>query len=162
MGTRGFAKVVGLLVLSGLASSAWAAGHASFSTNEKLKVSKCGSDSGGVGVDFTLAGDGTWTAVSSGNTYTGTSVVAGKSIALTMDANSRAILAAEIADNASDLCDDFVTVTSLTVTKAMLKLNKSQTAAKVQFAATAAGSASGVTGSAKYALKGSGTWSTAQ
>ena len=60
---------------------------------------------------------------------------------------------------ASELCDDVVTVNALTVTKATLKLNKQQTTAKLQVAATATGSAGGSSGSGKYSLKGSGSWS---
>jgi hypothetical protein len=151
-------RFVILLLSAGVTSTVWAAGSGTLVGAEKFKVSKCGSFTAGGNAVIAIAANGAFSANVGGNLYTGTATTVGRNITFVLDANSLALFSAVLADEASDLCEESVTVNSLTVTKATLKLNKTQTAAKLQFAATGAGSAASGTGTGKYSLKGAGSW----
>jgi hypothetical protein len=145
-----------VLVSVGLTSSAWAAGG-TLAGIEKFKVSKCGSFTSGGAIVVSLAFGGNWSANVGGNVYSGSSVGL-DNITFTLDANSLALMRAVLADDASALCEGPVTIDAITVTKATLKLNKSQTGAKLRFAAMGTRSAASGTGPAKYTLKAKGAW----
>ena len=91
------------------------AGAGTLSGTQRLKASGCGKDTGAVSVPFTLVADGTWSADLDGDVYTGTSQTRGRVVRLSFDAASQAELVAELADEASSLCQDTVTISSLSV-----------------------------------------------
>ena len=153
----GTARVLLVLVSVVLTSSAWAAGG-TLAGSERFKVSKCGSLTGGGAIVVTLAFGGNWSADVGGNVYSGSSVTGLSNITFTLDPNSLALMHAVLADDASALCGEPVTIDAITVTKATLNLNKSQTGAKLRFAATGTRSAASGTGPAKYTLKAKGVW----
>jgi hypothetical protein len=158
---------VGLLLLGcvGLASSMWADGIGSFLVVEKLKTAQCGSSKGVGPLTFTLTQANThygvipvyltWSAMFSGNNYTG---YVGRyyhlnPLYLQIDADGLALLTSMLANRASELCETLVTPSDVSV-EAILKVNKRQTAAKLQINATMALS----DGSGSYSLKGRGHW----
>jgi hypothetical protein len=155
---------VSILVVSFACSSvAFAAvppGSGTLTGTERFSVSGCGKDSGASSVVFTIASDGAWSAMINGNTYVGSSTANGNGrfSSLSMDGPSFALFTQALTSSASDLCADVVTVSGLVITKALLKVNKSLTAAKLEVQAVASGSAGGNSGRGKYKLKASGGW----
>ena len=162
--TVSFAARVSMLVASIACSSvAFAAippGSGTLSGSEKVTVTRCGKDSGAANVDFAIASDGSWSATIDGNTYLGSSVANanGRIVQLTMGNGSFALFTQVMTDSASDLCGEVVGVSTLSITKALLKVNKRLTAAKLQLQAGASGSAASGSGHGKYQLKASGAW----
>ena len=145
----------------GMSSAAIAqvpAGSGTLSGGERLKVSGCGKESGGISVAFTLAANGSWTANVGGSMYAGTSTTAGRVTTLTLSGPSLALLDGSLEDWASDLCDDDVTVSSLTITQAQLKVGKRGDRAKLQVKARGTGTSSEGSGDGKYRLKATGAW----
>jgi hypothetical protein len=154
------ARVGVLLVCGAMTSAAFASGTGTFIGADRLQVTRCGSDPNPQTVDFTLTPSGGWTAIVGGNTYTGTSTASssGRNVTLALDGPSFALLTQVLVTQASQLCNEIVSVTTLAVTRATLKLNKANTAAKLRVRAMAAGTAASGTGRGKYDLKVSGPW----
>ena len=140
-------------------AAAWSeVGQGSLAGSEKFKVSRCGKEGGPTSVDLSLAANNTFSLVTEGRTYTGTYSGTGNAFTFSLDQASIQQFGDVMAGNASDLCDAAVTVGSVSVRSASLKLNKSHTAAKLKFSATGTGSANGVSGTASFKLKAGGNW----
>ena len=102
---------------------------------DRLRVPGCGRDGGPVSLAVTLGSNGAWTAAGGGASYSGTSTVSRGSygrrvMRLTLDAASLAALETALEADASTLCEEAVTISSLT-TRAVLKVNKRETRAKL-------------------------------
>jgi len=159
------AKILLILGLALLAASANAqtvpAGSGTLTGSQRIGVSGCGNDSGPVSVMVNLAANGTFSADANGDTYAGTSSMMGSANRLSMDMGSRFLLESVLEDDASVLCGETVDITSLSLTQATLKVNKRQTAAKLQVKAGATGTSTSGTGTGKFRLTAVGPWTPA-
>jgi hypothetical protein len=153
-----------LLVLASwiVSSAAFAqvpAGSGTLTGSDRVKASGCGGETSSLSVAFTLAANGTWTADVDGEVFAGTSSNAGRVARLTFDGASLALLEAGLEDSAIELCeDDTIEIDSLTVTQAMLKVNKRGDRAKLQIKARASGTSSEGSGTGKFRAKATGAW----
>jgi len=156
------AKIILILGLALLAASANAqtvpAGSGTLTGKQRIGASGCGNDSGPTSVVVNLAANGTFSANANGDTYAGTSTTMGRVTRLTLDMGSQFLLESVLEDDASNLCEEAVDITSLTVTQATLKVNKRQTAAKLQVKANGTGTSTSGSGRGKFALKAVGPW----
>jgi hypothetical protein len=156
------AKILLILGLAVLATNANAqtvpAGSGTLTGKQRIGASGCGNDSGSASVTVNLAADGTFSANANGDTYAGTSTTMGRVTRLSLDAGSLFLLEAVLEDDASALCDEAVDITALTPTQAMLKVNKRQTAAKLQVKANATGTSTSGSGRGKFRLTAVGAW----
>jgi hypothetical protein len=159
------AKILLVLGLAVLAASANAqtvpAGSGTLTGKQRIGASGCGNDSGPASVAVNLAANGAFSANANGDTYAGTSTTSGRVTSLTLDAGSQFLLEAVLEADASLLCEETVNITSLSVTQAMLKVNKRQTAAKLQVKARATGTSTSGSGTGKFRLKAVGPWQVA-
>jgi len=147
-----------VLAIATAASAQVPAGSGTLAGGDRLKVEGCGKDSGAISVAFTLGGNGTWTANVAGDVYGGSSTTSGRVTSLTFDAASQSLLDSALEEAASDLCEDDVTINSLTLTQAKLKVSKRGDRAKLQVKARGTGVSSEGSGNGKYRLKATGTW----
>jgi len=156
------AKIFLVLGLAVLAASANAqtvpAGSGTLTGKQRIGASGCGNDSGPVSVTVNLDANGAFSTNVNGDTYAGTSTTMGRVTRLTLDMGSQFLLEAVLEDDASVLCDEAVDITSLTPTQAMLKVNKRQTAAKLQVKANATGTSTSGSGRGKFRLTAVGPW----
>jgi hypothetical protein len=156
------AKVHLILGLALLAASANAqtvpAGSGTLTGSQRIGVSGCGNDSGPTSVTVNLAANGTFSANANGDTYAGTSTMMGSVTRLTMDMGSQFLLESVLEDDATVLCGETVDITSLSLTQATLKVNKRQTAAKLQIKAGATGTSTSGSGKGKFRLTAVGAW----
>jgi hypothetical protein len=151
-----------LLALANAASAQFAPGEGgTLAGGERLRVPGCGRLGGAVTLDMTLAPDGAWAIDTGANQYTGTSnALAPRLIRLTLDADSLAALESKLESEATTLCEEPVTISSLNA-NAALKLNKRRNHARLFLRARAAGSTeSGAEGSGLYRLRARGEWIT--
>jgi len=149
-----------LLLIAG-GANAQSAGSGTLNGADRIKARGCGKETSALSVAFTLDGGGAWTATADGDVFSGTSTTSGRTTSLTLDGASQSLLGAVVEDLASDLCEDTVTVNSLGVTKARLKLNKRRTSAKLEFKAIGTGSSSAGTSTGSYRIKAKGAWTLA-
>jgi hypothetical protein len=128
---------------------------------DRLRVPRCGRQVGPVSADVTLDPSGAWSADLGATTYTGTSTAPTPRLhLLTLDAASLAALEASLEADASALCEEPVTISSLTA-KAALKVNKRRDRARLYLRARAMGSgASGTPRTGLYQLGAGGPWIT--
>jgi hypothetical protein len=155
--------ILGLALIAASANGQTApAGSGTLSGGQRIGASGCGKDTGSASVAFNLAANGAFSANASGDTYTGTSTTMGRVTRLALDAGSLALLEAVLESDASDLCEESVAITSLSVTQSTLKVNKRQTAAKLQVKARGTGTSTGGGGTGKFRLKAVGPWQIAQ
>ena len=155
---------LGLLALASLASAqSFPDGSGTLAGGDRLRVPGCGRDGGPVSLAVTLGSTGAWTAAGGGATYSGTSTtVRGRVMRLTLDAASLAALEAALEADASTLCEEAVTLSSLN-TRAALKVNKRETRAALGLLARGMGTtASGGEGNGGYALRARGPWAPPQ
>jgi hypothetical protein len=155
------AKLLLLAVLFFVASSAAAqvpAGSGTLSGPERLKVTGCPKGVATPSVGVTLAADGAFTI---GTAYSGTSTTLGRVTRLTLDAPSLALFDTTLEVNASNVCGIPVTVNSVVITQAMLKISKRGNRAKLQIKASGAGTSAEGSGNGKYRLKATGAWAPA-
>ena len=174
--------LLGLLALAPAASAqTFPNGGGTLAGADRLLVPGCGRDGGLINVAVTaepfacvLGGPGlvapctggAFTAAIGAVTYSGTGDAINDRLArLTLDAASLAALEAALEADASALCEEAVTIRSLTA-NAALKVNKRKTHAWLGLRARARGmsgsSGSGGEGSAIYALRARGPWQTPQ
>jgi hypothetical protein len=152
--------VLGFLALAAAASAQSVPdGSGTLAGGDRLRVPGCGRQAGPVRVDFALASNGGWTADLGATTYSGTSTQLGPRVArLTLDSVSLAALETALETDASALCEEMVTIDSLT-TNAALLVNKRQTRARLLVGARATGStAGGAQGNGLYRLRAGGAW----
>ena len=167
--------VLGLLALASTASAqTFPSGAGNLAGTERLSVPGCGRDGGLISVALTaqpfacVAGGpslvapctgGAWTATIGASSYAGTGDAINERLArLTLDAASLAALEAALEADASALCEETVTITSLTA-NAAFKVNKRQTRAWLGLRARARGTnAGGDEGIALYTLRARGPW----
>lgn len=156
--TQAFRLLVLAMFLAASAAHAQVpAGSGTLSGSERLKVKTCGKDGGSISIAFTFAANGAWTANVNGDAFAGTSTTTGRVARLTFDAGSLTLLDAALESFATDLCEETVAITSLSVNQATLKVNKRGTRAKL--ALTASGTGTGtVTATGTYRIKASGAW----
>jgi hypothetical protein len=154
--------LLGLLALAGQAAAqAVPAGSGTLNGGERLRVPGCGRDGGAVALDFALAANGAWSADTGAVTYTGTSTQLGPRLArLTLDAASLAALEAALESDASALCEEAVTISSLNPRAALL-VSKRRTRAHLLLRVRAFGSAGGEEGAGLYRLRARGAWTLA-
>ncbi|HEY8119684.1 MAG TPA: hypothetical protein VII78_00060 [Myxococcota bacterium] len=157
-------KVLLALALAAFATSAAAqtvpAGSGTLNGGQRIQASGCGKDTDSMSVALNLAANGTWTATVDGDDFSGTSSSSGRVTTLTLDGGSLAELGEELEEEATELCEESVAITSLSVTQAQLKLNKRRTMAKLQLKASGTGMTSGGSGTGKFRLKANGAWQT--
>ncbi len=155
-------KIFLSLVLGVLAASASAqtapAGSGTLSGGQRIGASGCGNDTSSASVTVNLAANGVFSANANGDTYAGTSTTSGRVTSLSLDAGSLFLLEAVLEDDATDLCAESIDITSLSVTQATLKVNKRQTAAKLQVKARGNGTSTSGSGTGKFRLTASGPW----
>jgi hypothetical protein len=134
-------------------------GGGTLAGGDRLRVPGCGRQAGPVSVDFALAANGDWTADLGAATYSGTSTQVGPRLArLTLDAASLAALETALETDASALCEETVTIDSLT-TRAALVVSKRETRARLHLGARATGATvSGGEGAGLYLLRARGAW----
>jgi hypothetical protein len=152
--------LLGFLVLAAAANAQTVPdGSGTLAGGDRLRVPGCGRQAGPVRVDFALAANGGWTADLGAISYSGTSTQLGPRVArLTLDTASLAALETALETDASALCEEAVTINSLT-TNAALLVNKRQTLARLLVGARATGStASGAEGGGLYRLRAGGAW----
>ena len=156
--TRSLALAVFALATAASAQS-FPDGNGTLLGGERLRVRGCGREASPISLNATLAANGNWTVVANGSTYTGTSTTRkGRLMRLTLDAGSLALLETNLEAFASDLCEETVTITSLS-TRAAMKVSKRQTRARVFLRAEGAGtSASGEAGRGTYRIRARGPW----
>jgi hypothetical protein len=155
--------LLGLLALATQASAQTIpAGAGTLDGGDRLRVPGCGRQGGPVSVDFALAADGAWTAAAGDETYSGSSTQLTPRLArLTLDAESAAELQDELASEASELCEQEVTIGALRHVAA-LKVSKRGDRARLHLRARAFGSgASGERGPGLYRLRAGGAWTPA-
>jgi hypothetical protein len=170
---------LGLLALASAASAqTFPNGAGNLAGADLLRVPGCGRDGGLISIALTaepfaciLGGPGlvapctggAWTASTGAASYAGTGDAINERLArLTLDAASLAALEAALEAKASALCEEAVTISSLTA-NAALKVNKRQTHAWLGLRARARGmNAGGDEGIALYALRARGPWQTPQ
>jgi hypothetical protein len=156
--------VIGLLASAAAAQAQSAAqGIGSLSGGERLRVRGCGRSASPVTLAVTLNQAGAWSATEGSTTYTGTSTALSRRVLrLALDAASLAAFEAFLEAEASDLCDEAVTLSSLSA-GGLLKLNKRETFARMRVRARGEGtSASGESGAAVYRLRVRGAWNRAE
>jgi hypothetical protein len=155
-------KILLILGLAALAASANAqtvpAGSGTLTGSQRIGASGCGNDSDSVSVTVNLAANGTFSANANGDTYAGSSTTMGRVTRLSLDAGSRFLLEDVLEDDATVLCEEAVDITSLTPTQATLKVNKRQTAAKLQVKASGTGTSTSGSGKGKFRLTAVGPW----
>jgi hypothetical protein len=151
--------LLGLLALATHASAQSVPdGSGTLAGRDRLHVPGCGREAGPLSLDVTLAANGAWTADAGATTYGGTSTQVNRRLALlTLDAGSLTALDAQLEADASDLCDETVTISALT-TNAALKVNKRQTRARVHLGVRAMGSTASGDGSGVYRIRARGAW----
>ena len=170
-------RLVAPLAFLGFLALASAAGAQTFPDGggnlagaERLRVRGCGRDGGPLFLSVSLGSNGAWTAAASATptgpviaTYTGTSTtVHGRVMRLTLDATSLAALETALEADASTLCEEAVTISSLT-TRAALKVNKRETRAWISLRARGMGTtAGGGDGNGIYGVRARGPWSPPQ
>lgn len=153
--------ILASLLFSSVAFAQVPAGSGTLTGSDRIRASGCGGETSSLSVAFTLAGDGSWTADVDGEDFAGTSTTAGRVTRLTFSGPSLALLELGLEDSASELCDDTITINSLTVTQAQLKVSKRGDRAKLQIKARAAGTSSEGNGTGKFRAKATGAWQTA-
>ena len=167
--------LLGLLALaSGASAQTFPNGGGTLAGADRLRVPGCGRDAGLISVAVTAAPfacvlggpglvapctGGAWTATIGAASYAGTGDALNERLArLTLDAASLAALEAALEADASALCEETVTITSLTA-NAAFKVNKRQTRAWLGLRARARGTnAGGDEGIALYTLRARGPW----
>jgi hypothetical protein len=151
--------LLGLLALASQASAQTVPdGGGTLDGRERLRIPGCGREAGPISVDVALAANGAWTAEVGAVTYSGTSTQANRRLArLTLDAGSLTTLDAALEADATALCEETVTISSLT-TNALLKVNKRQTRARLHFGVRATGSSTSGDGSGSYRIRARGPW----
>jgi hypothetical protein len=149
--------ILGLFLAASAAHAQVPAGSGTLSGSERLKVKTCGKDGGAISIAFSFDANGAWTANVNGDVYSGTSSTTRRVAQLTLGSGSLALLDASLESFATDLCEEPVAVTSLSVTKATLKVNKRGTRAKLAMKAAGTGTGS-VTATGTYRIKASGSW----
>jgi hypothetical protein len=150
-----------LLSLTSAAATAQTAGSGTVSGGERIKASGCGKESAPISVAVTVDGTGAWTANVNGDVFSGTSITTRRTANLTLDAGSLALLDTLLEDQVSGLCEETVSINSLAVTRARLKINKRQTGAKLAFRAVGSGTSTSGSGTGAYRIKARGTWTPA-
>jgi hypothetical protein len=163
---------LGLLALTSPASAqTFPQGGGNLAGADRLRVLGCGRDGSLISVAITAqpyaclvapCTGGAWTATIGAATYSGTGDAINERIArLRLDAASLAALETVLEADASALCEEPVTISSLSA-NAALKVNKRQTRAWLGLRARARGMASGGEGVGSYALRARGPWQTPQ
>ena len=154
------AAVLGALLAS---SSAWALdGSATLAGRSALHVAGCGTHRASLSQTLVVGADGTWSAVSSDDQFSGTWTPLGRSgrkIRMALDAASTAALVASVAEEIGPLCE--ITGIVITATRAKvvtLKLDRRQTKAKLLVRYVIKGKADGRSGTAVYKVTASGPW----
>ena len=165
--------LLGLLALaSGASAQTFPNGGGTLAGADRLRVPGCGRDAGLISVAVTAAPfacvlggpglvapctGGAWTAAIGSAPYSGTGDAINERLArLSLDAASLAALEAALEADASALCEETVTISSLTA-NAALKLNKRKTHAWLGLRARSRGmTASGGEGIGSYALRARG------
>lgn len=169
--SRRFAPLafLGLLALASAASAqTFPQGSGNLAGADRLRVPGCGRDGGPISAAITAqpyaclvapCTGGTWTATIGAASYSGTGDALNERLTrLTLDAASLAALEAALEADASALCEEPVTISSLSA-NAALKVNKRQTHAWLGLRAHARGmNADGDEGIALYALRARGPW----
>jgi hypothetical protein len=148
-------------VLFAASAQAQTAGSGTLTGTQRLKASGCGKDSAPVSVAMSLAGDGAWTATAGDDDFAGTSTTSGRTASLAFDGASTALLDSALEILVSGLCDDDVSINSISVTTARLKVNKRQTSAKLRVKVVGTGTSSEGSGTGTYRIKASGPWTPA-
>ena len=148
------AILASLTLAAGAGAQTVPAGSGMLSGGERLKASGCGKVSEPTTVAFTLMSDGTWNA----GEFTGTSSTNGRVVSLTLDAESLEEMDDLLEESASELCEDDVTINTLAVATARLKVNKRRTSAKLQLKVVGTGMSSGGSGTGGFRLKAGGAW----
>ena len=159
---------LGFLALASAASAqTFPDGAGNLAGADRLRVPGCGRDGGPVSLAVTLGSNGAWTAAGGGASYSGTSTVSRGSygrrvMRLTLDAASLAALETALEADASTLCEEAVTISSLT-TRAVLKVNKRETRARIGLLARGVGTtAGGGDGNGIYGVRARGPWTATQ
>jgi len=137
-------------------------GTAVLAGRAKLKVQSCGKATDAAVVDVIVAADGAWTIDDGMATYAGTGLMlgkAGRKLALTLDESSLASLVATLEADAGTLCGVAVTATGVTMRKALLKVNRKGTRARLVVLLKGLGTTDdGTSGKAKYRVIATGPW----
>lgn len=159
---------LGFLALASAASAqTFPDGSGTLAGADRLRVPGCGRDGGPVSLAVTLGSNGAWTAAGGGASYSGTSTLERGSygrrvMRLTLGATSLAALEAALEADASILCEEAVTISSLT-TRAALKVNKRETRAWIGLHARGTGTtAGGGDGNGVYGVRARGPWTATQ
>jgi len=153
--------LLGLFALAAAANAQNALqGSGTLDGADRLRVPGCGRQGGPVALDLTLDPTGAWSLDDGTTTYTGTSTpLTRRVLRLTPDAASLAALEAKLESDASALCEETVTITSLHA-NAALKVNKRRDRAQLYVRVRGNGTtASGDDGTGLYQLGARGGWS---
>jgi len=150
-----------LLALPSVAATAQTAGSGTVAGADRIKASGCGKESSPISIAVTIDGAGAWTADVGGDVLSGTSNTIGRSANLTLDQASLSLLDTVLEDLASQLCEETVSISSLGVTRARVKINKRQTSAKLSFKAIGTGTSASGSGAGSYRIKAKGAWTPA-
>jgi hypothetical protein len=162
----GAATAVGLAVGFGLAcGTGWAQGFpgtGALSGRAKLKVRGCGKAREPATLDVVVAADGTWSLVDGESQLAGAGTILGKAarkLRLALDAPSTELLASAVASGAAGLCGVDLQIAEVTVRKAILRVNKKATRARLVAKVVARGAApDGSPGRGAYRVVASGPW----
>lgn len=151
------------LLLLGLASASLGQtlGSGDLRGHTRLRIEGCGKARDPITSTFALFGAGQWSFDLAADTFlTGTSTTSGRVSTLALDAqgSSLATLAAHLGGDADQLCGTSVTINSLVITDANLKISKRGTRARLIFRASGTGVSSEGSSAGTYRLRAKGRW----
>jgi hypothetical protein len=133
------------------------AGAGLLSGTQRMKVQGCPKDSGPIDVLVVLNNDGSWGANAGSDGFSGTSTTRGRVTRLSFDAESLAELESGLEEIASELCEEPITISTLKITQALLKVSKRGDRAKLQLKVKGTGSGSS-SGRGTYRATAVGDW----
>jgi hypothetical protein len=139
-----------------------AIGAASLTGTSRLAAKGCGADREPLVATVTVRDDGTWSAESPGDQFSGTYTSVGgtgRKLAFAFDAPTLTTLTGRIVEGVSGLCNVSGVVISSSRAKALtLTINRKLTRAKLLLRYVFAGSAGGRRGTATYTARAAGPW----